>query len=110
MELSQRPIFIVFESQYREITHPALHLLKEHKSAITLLTWRAGSMVNGGLKGYLTSYLDNILLLLEAQRTDFSGRNVGCRSIPVYMLFCLFLLVTISVSLLFTKEAGPDIC
>lgn len=45
LELSQRPVFIVFESQYREITHPAIRLLKEHKSAVTLLTWRAGSMM-----------------------------------------------------------------
>lgn len=45
LELSKKPIFIVFESQYREITHPAISLLKQHRSAVTLLVWRAGSMV-----------------------------------------------------------------
>ncbi|XP_072194847.1 single Ig IL-1-related receptor isoform X2 [Excalfactoria chinensis] len=44
LELSKKPIFIVFESQYREIAHPAINLLKHHRSAITLLVWRAGSM------------------------------------------------------------------
>ncbi|XP_042738694.1 single Ig IL-1-related receptor [Lagopus leucura] len=44
LELSKKPIFIVFESQYREITHPAISLLKHHRSAVTLLVWRAGSM------------------------------------------------------------------
>ncbi|XP_048339436.1 single Ig IL-1-related receptor [Sphaerodactylus townsendi] len=45
LELSQRPIFIAFESQYREIAHPAINLLKQHKSTVTLLIWRAGSMM-----------------------------------------------------------------
>lgn len=45
LELSKKPIFIVFESQYREITHPAISLLKHHRSTVTLLVWRAGSMV-----------------------------------------------------------------
>uniref|UniRef100_A0A8D2J0N4 Single Ig and TIR domain containing n=1 Tax=Varanus komodoensis TaxID=61221 RepID=A0A8D2J0N4_VARKO len=45
LELSQTPIFIAFESQYREITHPAINLLKQHKSAVILLVWRAGSMM-----------------------------------------------------------------
>ncbi|NWV66527.1 SIGIR protein, partial [Malurus elegans] len=44
LELSRKPIFIVFESQYREITHPAITLLKQHRSAVTLLVWRASSM------------------------------------------------------------------
>ncbi|XP_069660522.1 single Ig IL-1-related receptor isoform X1 [Haliaeetus albicilla] len=44
LELSKKPIFIVFESQYREITHPAISILKQHRSAVTLLVWRAGSM------------------------------------------------------------------
>uniref|UniRef100_A0A669QJS8 Single Ig and TIR domain containing n=1 Tax=Phasianus colchicus TaxID=9054 RepID=A0A669QJS8_PHACC len=44
LELSKKPIFIVFESQYREITHPAISLLKHHRSTVTLLVWRAGSM------------------------------------------------------------------
>ncbi|NXC84856.1 SIGIR protein, partial [Cercotrichas coryphoeus] len=44
LELSRKPIFIVFESQYREIAHPAITLLKQHRSAVTLLVWRAGSM------------------------------------------------------------------
>ncbi|XP_074004737.1 single Ig IL-1-related receptor [Numenius arquata] len=44
LELSKKPIFIVFESQYREITHPAISVLKQHRSAVTLLVWRAGSM------------------------------------------------------------------
>ncbi|NXM68844.1 SIGIR protein, partial [Serilophus lunatus] len=44
LELSRKPIFIVFESQYREITHPAITLLKQHRSTVTLLVWRAGSM------------------------------------------------------------------
>ncbi|XP_067396540.1 single Ig IL-1-related receptor [Emydura macquarii macquarii] len=44
LELSQRPIFIAFESQYREIAHPAINLLRQHKNAVTLLLWQAGSM------------------------------------------------------------------
>uniref|UniRef100_A0A8B9UU61 Single Ig and TIR domain containing n=1 Tax=Anas zonorhyncha TaxID=75864 RepID=A0A8B9UU61_9AVES len=44
LELSKKPIFIVFESQYREITHPAISLLKQHRNLVTLLVWRAGSM------------------------------------------------------------------
>ncbi|NWX30861.1 SIGIR protein, partial [Notiomystis cincta] len=43
LELSRKPIFIVFESQY-QITHPAITLLKQHRSAVTLLVWRASSM------------------------------------------------------------------
>ncbi|XP_054827659.1 single Ig IL-1-related receptor isoform X2 [Eublepharis macularius] len=45
LELSQRPIFVAFESQYREIAHPAINLLKQQKSTVTLLIWRAGSMM-----------------------------------------------------------------
>ncbi|NWU98694.1 SIGIR protein, partial [Upupa epops] len=44
LELSRKPIFIIFESQYREITHPAVSLLKQQRDAVTLLVWRAGSM------------------------------------------------------------------
>ncbi|NXA29177.1 SIGIR protein, partial [Ibidorhyncha struthersii] len=44
LELSKKPIFIVFESQYREITHPAISVLKQHQNTVTLLVWRAGSM------------------------------------------------------------------
>ncbi|XP_007428284.1 single Ig IL-1-related receptor isoform X2 [Python bivittatus] len=44
LELSRKPIFIAFESQYREIAHPAINLLKQHKSNVTLLMWHAGSM------------------------------------------------------------------
>uniref|UniRef100_A0A8D2QBS0 Single Ig IL-1-related receptor n=1 Tax=Zonotrichia albicollis TaxID=44394 RepID=A0A8D2QBS0_ZONAL len=50
LELSRKPIFIVFESQYREITHPAITLLKQHRSAVTLLVWRASSMVSTQLQ------------------------------------------------------------
>ncbi|NWH72370.1 SIGIR protein, partial [Piaya cayana] len=44
LELSKKPIFIVFESQYREISHPAISLLRQHRGAVTLLVWRSGSM------------------------------------------------------------------
>ncbi|XP_037755429.1 single Ig IL-1-related receptor isoform X1 [Chelonia mydas] len=44
LELSQRPIFVAFESQYREIEHMAINVLKQHKNALTLLLWRASSM------------------------------------------------------------------
>ncbi|XP_050190830.1 single Ig IL-1-related receptor [Myiozetetes cayanensis] len=44
LELSRKPIFIIFESQYREITHPAITLLKQHQNTVTLLVWRSGSM------------------------------------------------------------------
>uniref|UniRef100_A0A8B9QT61 Single Ig and TIR domain containing n=1 Tax=Anas platyrhynchos TaxID=8839 RepID=A0A8B9QT61_ANAPL len=36
LELSKKPIFIVFESQYREITHPAISLLKQHRNLVNL--------------------------------------------------------------------------
>ncbi|NWJ10670.1 SIGIR protein, partial [Crypturellus undulatus] len=44
LELSKRPIFIVFESQWRDAVHPAVSLLRQHRSAVTLLVWRASSM------------------------------------------------------------------
>uniref|UniRef100_H3BAK3 Single Ig and TIR domain containing n=1 Tax=Latimeria chalumnae TaxID=7897 RepID=H3BAK3_LATCH len=44
LELSKRPIFIMFESQYRELSHPAIPLLKEHKKDLTLLLWTSKSM------------------------------------------------------------------
>ncbi|MGH0173001.1 UNVERIFIED_CONTAM: hypothetical protein FKN15_077551 [Acipenser sinensis] len=44
MELSHKPIFIMYESQYREMSHPAALLLKEHKRDVTLLLWNSKSM------------------------------------------------------------------
>ncbi|NXA41092.1 SIGIR protein, partial [Eudromia elegans] len=44
LELSKRPIFIVFESQCRDVAHPAISLLRQHRSCVTLLVWRASSM------------------------------------------------------------------
>ncbi|RXM34537.1 Single Ig IL-1-related receptor [Acipenser ruthenus] len=44
MELSHKPIFIMYENQYREMGHPATLLLKEHKRDITLLLWNSKSM------------------------------------------------------------------
>lgn len=58
LELSKKPIFIVFESQYREITHPAISLLKQHRNLVTLLVWRAGSMVRARSHPASTPLLD----------------------------------------------------
>ncbi|XP_038620521.1 single Ig IL-1-related receptor [Tachyglossus aculeatus] len=44
LELSRKPIFIAFESQRRELCHPAIRLLSQHRHTVTLLLWRAGSM------------------------------------------------------------------
>ncbi|KAK6472480.1 single Ig IL-1-related receptor-like [Huso huso] len=44
MELSHKPIFIMYESEYREMSHPAALLLKEHKRDVTLLLWNSKSM------------------------------------------------------------------
>ncbi|NWX89564.1 SIGIR protein, partial [Nothoprocta pentlandii] len=44
LELSKRPIFIVFESQCRDAVQPAVSLLKQHRGAVVLLVWRASSM------------------------------------------------------------------
>ncbi|XP_078538847.1 single Ig IL-1-related receptor isoform X1 [Lissotriton helveticus] len=44
MELSKKPTFIVFESQYRELSYPAINLLKQYKRALSFLVWRPGSM------------------------------------------------------------------
>ncbi|XP_048402033.1 single Ig IL-1-related receptor [Stegostoma tigrinum] len=44
MDLSRRPIFIMFESQYRELSHPAILLLKSQRRSFTLLLWTSTSM------------------------------------------------------------------
>uniref|UniRef100_UPI00398F3C2A single Ig IL-1-related receptor isoform X2 n=1 Tax=Pristiophorus japonicus TaxID=55135 RepID=UPI00398F3C2A len=44
LDLSRRPIFIMFENQYRELSHPAIQLLKEQRKSITLLLWTSTSM------------------------------------------------------------------
>ncbi|XP_067902196.1 single Ig IL-1-related receptor isoform X3 [Heterodontus francisci] len=44
LDLSRRPIFIMFESQYRELSHPAIQLLKAQRKSITLLLWTSTSM------------------------------------------------------------------
>ncbi|XP_036137068.1 single Ig IL-1-related receptor isoform X1 [Molossus molossus] len=44
LELTRRPIFITFEGQRRNPTHPALHLLHQHRHLVTLLRWRPGSV------------------------------------------------------------------
>ncbi|XP_073908260.1 single Ig IL-1-related receptor isoform X1 [Castor canadensis] len=44
LELTRRPIFITFESQKRDPTHPALHLLRQHRHLVTLLLWKPGSV------------------------------------------------------------------
>ncbi|XP_062973129.1 single Ig IL-1-related receptor isoform X2 [Elgaria multicarinata webbii] len=94
LELSRMPIFIAFESQYREITHPAINLLKQHKSAVTLLIWRAGSMMPSsdfwkelclalprkvsypGLRGDPQTHLQedkDPMLILHSNYLDFRG-------------------------------------
>ncbi|XP_043825709.1 single Ig IL-1-related receptor [Dromiciops gliroides] len=44
LELSRKPIFVVFEGQTRDHSHPALRLLRQHRHIVTLLLWRAGSV------------------------------------------------------------------
>ncbi|XP_059831562.1 single Ig IL-1-related receptor [Hypanus sabinus] len=44
LDLSRKPIFIMFENHYRELSHPAIQLLKAQKKNITLLLWTATSM------------------------------------------------------------------
>uniref|UniRef100_A0A8C5Z337 Single Ig and TIR domain containing n=1 Tax=Marmota marmota marmota TaxID=9994 RepID=A0A8C5Z337_MARMA len=44
LELTRRPIFVTFEGQRRDPTHPALHLLRQHRHLVTLLLWRPGSV------------------------------------------------------------------
>ncbi|XP_059330811.1 single Ig IL-1-related receptor [Ammospiza nelsoni] len=71
LELSRNPIFIVFESQYREITHPAITLLKQHRSAVTLLVWRAGSMTPS------SDFWKELCLALPRKVSFPVGRSVG---------------------------------
>ncbi|NXF25663.1 SIGIR protein, partial [Rhodinocichla rosea] len=71
LELSRKPIFIVFESQYREITHPAITLLKQHRSAVTLLVWRAGSMTPS------SDFWKELCLALPRKVSFPGGRSVG---------------------------------
>ncbi|XP_063015588.1 single Ig IL-1-related receptor [Melospiza melodia melodia] len=71
LELSRKPIFIVFESQYREITHPAITLLKQHRSAVTLLVWRAGSMTPS------SDFWKELCLALPRKVSFPAGRSVG---------------------------------
>ncbi|XP_041052838.1 single Ig IL-1-related receptor isoform X4 [Carcharodon carcharias] len=44
LDLSRRPIFIMFESQYRELSHPAVQLLRAQRKSINLLLWTSTSM------------------------------------------------------------------
>ncbi|KAL0616012.1 Single Ig IL-1-related receptor [Plecturocebus cupreus] len=44
LELTCRPIFITFEGERHDPTHPALSLLRQHLHLVTLLLWRPGSM------------------------------------------------------------------
>ncbi|XP_026562480.1 single Ig IL-1-related receptor isoform X2 [Pseudonaja textilis] len=94
LELSRKPIFIVFESQYRDIAHPAITLLKQHKSNVTLLMWHAGSMAIAsdfwkelclslprkvsyqGLRGDPQTYLQedkDPMLILHSNYPEFQG-------------------------------------
>ncbi|XP_053141889.1 single Ig IL-1-related receptor isoform X2 [Hemicordylus capensis] len=96
LELSRRPVFIAFESQYREIAHPAINLLKQHKNAVTLLMWRASSMVPSsdfwkelcltlprkvsyqGLRGDPQTHLQedkDPMLILHSSYLDFRGES-----------------------------------
>ncbi|KAJ6664995.1 hypothetical protein lerEdw1_005226 [Lerista edwardsae] len=96
LELSRKPTFIAFESQYREIAHPAINLLKQHKNAVTLLMWRAGSMVPSsdfwkelclalprkvsypGLRGDPQTHLQedkDPMLILHSSYLDFRGES-----------------------------------
>ncbi|XP_069037742.1 single Ig IL-1-related receptor [Lepisosteus oculatus] len=43
-ELCRRPVFIVFESQRRQLSPPALRLLKESGRSVALLLWGSKSM------------------------------------------------------------------
>lgn len=44
LDLSRKPIFIMFENHYRELSHPAIQLLKAQRKNITLLLWTSTSM------------------------------------------------------------------
>ncbi|XP_062918181.1 single Ig IL-1-related receptor [Mobula hypostoma] len=44
LDLSRKPIFIMFENHYRELSHPAIQLLKAQRKNITVLLWTATSM------------------------------------------------------------------
>ncbi|XP_077177367.1 single Ig IL-1-related receptor isoform X2 [Paroedura picta] len=109
LELSQRPIFVAFESQYREIAHPAIDLLKQHKSTVTLLIWRSGSMMPSsdfwkelclalprkmscrGLRGDPQTHLQedkDPMLIIHSNYLDFRGEShpegdTGVRS-PIF--------------------------
>ncbi|XP_069757208.1 single Ig IL-1-related receptor isoform X2 [Narcine bancroftii] len=58
LDLSRKPIFIMFEKHYRELSHPALQLLKAQRKNITLLLWTSTSMEYGHqfTKGLLHQY------------------------------------------------------
>lgn len=45
MELSRKPIFIIFQSQQKQMSQDISHQLRQHQPRITTLTWGAHSMV-----------------------------------------------------------------
>uniref|UniRef100_A0A672S1G8 Single Ig IL-1-related receptor-like n=1 Tax=Sinocyclocheilus grahami TaxID=75366 RepID=A0A672S1G8_SINGR len=44
MELSRKPIFIIFQSQQKQMSQDISHQLRQHQPRITTLTWGAHSM------------------------------------------------------------------
>ncbi|XP_066556914.1 single Ig IL-1-related receptor isoform X2 [Amia ocellicauda] len=58
MELCKRPIFVVFESQYRQMSHPVLQLLKEQRHRVSLLLWNSRSMTPS------SDFWKNLVLLM----------------------------------------------
>uniref|UniRef100_A0A8C5SC71 Single Ig and TIR domain containing n=1 Tax=Laticauda laticaudata TaxID=8630 RepID=A0A8C5SC71_LATLA len=114
LELSRKPIFIVFESQYRDIAHSAITLLKQHKSNVTLLMWHAGSMAIAsdfwkklclslprkvsyqGLRGDPQTYLQedkDPMLILHSNYPEFQGDShpegdIGNNKISYYLCRC----------------------
>ncbi|CAJ0916474.1 unnamed protein product [Ranitomeya imitator] len=44
LELSQTPIFIVFENQYKEMPAEVIHLLNSQKGTLKMLMWKTNSV------------------------------------------------------------------
>lgn len=88
LELSRKPIFIIFESQYREIAHPAISLLRQHRGSVTLLVWRAGSMVRAEQTLSRWHPLSIPGTPFPSQHPHFHPSTPGCVSLPAMRWGC----------------------
>lgn len=72
MELSGKPIFIIYQSQKKQINQAIIQQLKHHQSRITTLTWGAHSMVRTS-QCFVNCYTMCDFIFLSSLQTPSSG-------------------------------------